>query len=88
MMASGFAVVVEALAPLDITKPADRATFVALKRPLHEPRVYPWIAGLHEDDIAFRARKNLPAEPGGMRRHVTRLANRVLHPLGFDLSRR
>lgn len=88
LIASGFAVVLEALAPLDITKPTDRATFVALKRPLHEPRVYPWIAGLGEGDIAARVRENLPREPGGLRTHAARLANRMLHPLGFDLRRR
>lgn len=88
LMASGFPVVLEAQAPLDITKPADRATFVALKRPLHAPQVYPWIAGLHEDDIALRARDNLPAAPGGMRSAVAKLANRLLHPLGFVLQRR
>lgn len=84
----GFPVVVEASAPADATKPADRATFVALKRPLHEVRIYPWVAGLSEAEIAVRARPNLPREPGGARAALSRLANRLLHPLGFDLRRK
>lgn len=88
LMASGFPVVLEALSPLDVTKPADRATFVALKRDVHDVKVYPWIAGLGEAAIAERARPNLPTEPGGLRARIARAANAILHPMGFDLRRR
>lgn len=83
----GFSFVLEALAPLDATKPGDRLTLVAFKRPLHEVQLYPWIAGLSEDEIAARSKPFLPRAPGGMRAHVARAANAVLRPLGFTLSR-
>lgn len=85
---AGFPVVLEVLAPLDVTKPDDRATFVALKRPVHEVEVYPWIRGLSEAAIAAAARSAMPPAPGGLRARVARALNVALHPLGFTIARR
>ncbi|MFZ0606591.1 MAG: methyltransferase domain-containing protein [Xanthobacteraceae bacterium] len=82
----GFPIVVEALAPLDVTKPADRATFVAFKRPVRMGRLYPWAAGLSEDEIASAARPFLPPPPSGHRAKVAHLANVLLRKFGFMLT--
>ena len=84
----GFPVVVEALAPLDATKPVDRATFVAMKRPVREGVLYPWTNGLTEDEIAAKAAPYLPPLPGGGRVKAARLANHILHKIGFTLTPR
>jgi SAM-dependent methyltransferase len=82
----GFPIVIEALAPLDVTKPADRATFVALKRPMRTGCLYPWAGGLTEDEIASAATPFLPPPPsGGNRAKVASLANILLRKLGFML---
>lgn len=88
LMRVGFPVVLEAHAPLDPTKPEDRATFVALKRPSHEVLVYPWLRGLSEEEIAAAARGAMPHPPEGMRARFARLANLALRPLGFTLAPR
>lgn len=84
----GFPVVVEALTPLDATKPSDRATFVAMKRPARQGVLYPWINGLTEDQIAAAASSYLPPLPGGGRVKVARMANTLLHKFGFTLTPR
>jgi SAM-dependent methyltransferase len=84
----GFSTVLEAHAPLDATKPEDRVTLAVSKAPLHDVQIYPWVAGLSEDALAETARPFLPPRPGGGRTALARLANRLLHPLGFTLARR
>jgi len=84
----GFTIVMEALTPLDATKPTDRATFVAMKRPVRQGQLYPWIHLLSEDQIAAAAQSYLPALPGGGRVKAARLANKLLHKLGFTLTPR
>jgi hypothetical protein len=85
---AGFPIVLEALAPLDPTKPDDRATFVALKREIHALEVYPWIRNLGEEEIAAAIRRSMPPAPEGRRARLARLLNRALHPLGFAISQR
>jgi Methyltransferase domain len=88
LVEAGFSTVLEAHAPLDATKPEDRVTLVAFKRPLHDVQIYPWISGLNEDAIAAKARPFLPPAPGGGRAALAKVANRFLNPLGFTLARR
>ena len=85
---AGFGIVLEVHAPLDATKPADRLTLAALKRPVRDVATYPWINGLSETAIAARAASVLPPEPGGLRIKLANFANKALHPLGFTLARR
>ncbi len=88
LVETGFPIVVEAHAPLDCTKPFDRVTFVALKRAPRAGRLYPWINGLTEDQIAITAAPTLPPLPGGNRVRLANAANMLLHRLGFSLSPR
>jgi hypothetical protein len=81
----GFPIVIEALAPLDVTKPADRATFVAFKRPILTGCLYPWANGLTEDEIASMAAPFLSPLPGGTRARVAKFANVALRKFGFTL---
>jgi hypothetical protein len=82
----GFPIVIEALAPLDVTKPADRATFVAFKRPLRVGALYPWVNALTEDQIAAAATPFLSTLPSGNRAKIAKFANLALRKLGFTLA--
>lgn len=99
----GYTTVAEVYVPLEPTKTANRATFVARKGAPVQIASYPWLSGLSEEEIARRMheldhwvdpwmtaleRQADTAPPGTLLGRARRAANRVLGVFGLELHRK